>query len=78
MQRRALATLFKSFKNRLYFIEIFYISFLIKLHAMVFLEVGENAVVQAVGLMSEVNIFLSWQFFGFVEGVFKCNFIIYH
>ena len=53
MQRRALVTLFKSFKNRLYFIEIFYISFLIKLHAMVFLEVGENAVVQTAGLMSE-------------------------
>ena len=27
---------------------------------MVFLEVGENAVVQAAGLMSEVKIFLSW------------------
>ena len=52
--------------------------FLIQLHAMVFLEVGENAVVQAGGLISKVKIFLSWQFFGLVEGVFKCNFIIYH
>ena len=60
MQRRALATLLKSFKNLLYYIEIFYILFLIKLHAMVFLEVGENAVVQAAGLMSKVKIFLSW------------------
>ena len=41
---------------------------------MVFLEVGENAVVQAAGLMSEVKIFLR----RLVEGVFKCNFIIYH
>ena len=48
--------------------------FLIQLHAMVFLEVGENAVVQAAGLMSEVKIFLR----RLVEGVFKCNFIIYH
>ena len=32
--------------------------FLIQLHAMVLLEVGENAVVQAVGLMSEVKIFI--------------------
>ena len=52
--------------------------FLIQLHAMVLLEVGENAVVQAMGLMSKVKIFFSWQFFGLVEGVFKCYFIIYH
>ena len=70
VQRRALATLLKSFKNLLYFIiilKIFYILFLIKLHAMVFLEVGENAVVQAAGLMSEVKIFLRWQFFRLVS-----------
>ena len=34
---------------------------------MVLLEVGENAVVQAAGLMSEVKIFLRWQFFRLVS-----------
>ena len=37
--------------------------FLIQLHAMVFLEVGENAIVQAAGLVSEVKIYFSWQLF---------------